>query len=475
MDEDEDQGADESYLSQEDSDSVCHVCIGDEFLSAEAQDGGIETCLQCGEVRPGLTVAALAERIHPIFEQWFQVVPEDYGSPACQVIVDMAGVEENVAERIAERLSDDHGYMAVRDGGEDPYDPTLSFAEVGVPRERQEERWRRFKDSLLSEARYFNRHVHAWLDDVFRDIDGHQTWRGDPIIRSVEPGDGTAFYRARWVQGEGQLHELLSAPPSRLGPPPNGTARPGRMNAAGISVFYGALDVETCVAEIRPPVGAHVVHGRFELLRPVCLLDLDVAENIVDNSSYFDPDHNSKAERAAIVRAIGKQIAWPVFPSDEALGYLPTQVIAEYLAERSHPPIDGILYRSTQTGSEGRNVVLFNRASRVEDIDPAAQEIDVDLGWIHEEDYDDMISIRIRPKQEVHKHVPEPVAGIPELFEDPWKDFQIELPDPREATMRLDLKSIEVKRITAAIFKSNNRMVLTSVDVTPANSSTADF
>ena len=35
------------------------------------------------------------------------------------------------------------------------------------------------------------------------------------------------------------------------------------MNAAGISVFYGAMEEETCIAEARAPVGSYVVIGRF--------------------------------------------------------------------------------------------------------------------------------------------------------------------------------------------------------------------
>lgn len=460
--------ADEDYCAKEDSDSLCHECVGDPFLASEASEGDVETCFHCGKVAPGLTLAALSERIHPVFEGWFEQVREDHGSPAAEWVAQIAQVDDDVAERIVEQLSDDHGYMAVRDGGDDPYGTDASYAETGVPRHIQLARWQRFKDSLLGEARYFNKAVEAWLDDVFSSINESATWRGEPAIRTIKPGAHGSFYRARWVQGESQLADMLADPPARLGPPPGGTARAGRMNAAGISVFYGARDLETCIAEIRPPVGAHVVHGRFELVRPVRLLDLDVAETIVDDASYFDLEHDRKAERAAIVRAIAKQVAWPVFPTDELLGYLPTQVVAEYLAERSDPKIDGILYRSTQTGSEGCNVVLFNRASRVQPLDLTIHQVDVDLGWIGEDDYDDMISLRIKPKSKPPEPSP-PTPGsfsIAELFERAWEDLGPVPYDPREVTLRLDFDSIGVQRITAAKFRGNSRSVLSSIDIT---------
>ena len=39
------------------------------------------------------------------------------------------------------------------------------------------------------------------------------------------------------------------------------------MNAQGIAVFYGAGDVETALAEVRPPVGSRVVTAEFEIIR----------------------------------------------------------------------------------------------------------------------------------------------------------------------------------------------------------------
>ena len=45
------------------------------------------------------------------------------------------------------------------------------------------------------------------------------------------------------------------------------------MNAAGVPVFYGALDRETCISELRPPVGCTVVSGEFRLNDEIRVLD----------------------------------------------------------------------------------------------------------------------------------------------------------------------------------------------------------
>jgi hypothetical protein len=47
-------------------------------------------------------------------------------------------------------------------------------------------------------------------------------------------------------------------------------------------------------------------------------------------------------------------------PDDEALKYIPTQAIAEYLASLDNPTLDGMIYPSVQAAEEMKNVVLFH-------------------------------------------------------------------------------------------------------------------
>ena len=50
------------------------------------------------------------------------------------------------------------------------------------------------------------------------------------------------------------------------------------MNPTGVSVFYGAFNAKTCLAEIRLPVGATAVTASFRVVRPINVLDLTVLE-----------------------------------------------------------------------------------------------------------------------------------------------------------------------------------------------------
>ena len=162
-----------------------------------------------------------------------------------------------------------------------------------------------------------------------------------------------------------ELREILTAPVKKLGPPPSRLARAGRMNAAGISVFYGAMEADTCIAEARAPVGSYVVLGRFEIIRPVRVLDLDVLTKVATAGSWFHPEFTTRSNRAAFSGISLRKISQPIMPRDEEFEYLPTQAVSEYLASCVDPPLDGIIFHSAQTAGKGRNVVLFNHAAHV--------------------------------------------------------------------------------------------------------------
>src|SRR5204863_5060748 len=128
----------------------------------------------------------------------------------------------------------------------------------------------------------------------------------------------------------------------------------------------GAEGAGSCLAAIPAPVGSSVVYGRFEIIRPVRLLDMDALAQVYIRGSHFDPEFGIQRARAAFLSHLVQNISRPVMPNDEAFDYLPTQAVAEYLATKVKPPFDGIIFSSSQTGGEGRNVVLFNHASAAE-------------------------------------------------------------------------------------------------------------
>ena len=154
------------------------------------------------------------------------------------------------------------------------------------------------------------------------------------------------------------------------------------MNAKGISVFYGAFEKETCVAEIRPPVGSYVVIGKFEFVRDLRLLDLDLLADVRDWVSHFDPNYVELKGRFAFLRFLVEEISRPVMPGDEASDYLPTQAVAEYPREQGGATARRY-YLSFNSDRSNRAPIwlLFNRASLVDlsEIDEEATKEVIDI------------------------------------------------------------------------------------------------
>ena len=95
-------------------------------------------------------------------------------------------------------------------------------------------------------------------------------------------------------------------------------------------MFHGALDADTCIAEIRAPVGSSVVIDKFEIIRPLRLLDLDAFRHIfVEQASFFDPGFRGLRDKAYFLGRLVSIMSRPVMPSDEDFQYLATQAVAE--------------------------------------------------------------------------------------------------------------------------------------------------
>ena len=137
------------------------------------------------------------------------------------------------------------------------------------------------------------------------------------------------------------------------------------MNADGVVVFYGAMDSETCLAEMRPALGGDTAVIELLTTRPLRMLDFTRLENSYGKGlNYFQPDFNEEVARRTFLRRLQNLISQPVVPSREAY-YVITQTMAEYLAHVHQPSFDGILFKSVQR-AEGTNVVLFAERDETE-------------------------------------------------------------------------------------------------------------
>jgi hypothetical protein len=267
----------------------------------------------------------------------------------------------------------------------------------------------------------------------------------------VDAGAGKpllGLYRARVFQSDAKLIEALKRPDLEIGSPPWQSAPAGRMNASGISVFYGATNVDTALAEVRPPVGSRVAVARFELIRPVRLLDVEVLREVFVEGSVFDIGYLRKLERATFLGRLSERMTRPVMPDDEPFDYLVTQAIADYLATEMN--LDGMIYPSAQKELPSANVVLFQHAARVQAIEiPKDITFDVQLEMYTEDgpEIDYWVWEEVPPIPPAPPPIqPGPVPISPLL---PCDFLSAEL-DDRLTTLKIDLSSLQIHHVSGA-------------------------
>ncbi|MHC2303522.1 RES family NAD+ phosphorylase [Rhizobium mongolense] len=297
------------------------------------------------------------------------------------------------------------------------------------------------------------------LTELFEGLDLLKSRNKTSVLADAGPGYPIAsLYRARSFPRYADIQSALARPDLHLGPPPAAVARAGRMNAHGISVFYGASDPLVALAEIRPPVGCSVVLGRFEFTRPVTLLDLSALREAMMIGSVFDPTYLDRLQRAAFLRQVSDRITIPVMPDDEELGYLVTQAVADFLATIDQPEVDGIIFPSVQAKGEAQNVVLFHKSSRVRPIElPEGTRVEVNDGFATEDGWESDYSVYERPPPQSAQPTPEHAPSPPT----PWYQqvFDPSDPDPRDFTLYVDPSSLEVHIVDAVSYKTDRNRV----------------
>jgi hypothetical protein len=376
--------------SEYDGDSpICYQCIPDLGLGEIVRrDGEPARCCLCGKLRKTLTIREIAEQIDPVFRKYFEhggterqigtgdddtVYEEQRGEDLNTVVQYFIGDLLPCHDTIVSELIDQDDYRP-QDGDEAFYGSDINYEEINNAEFAPYEDWYSIIDEVKTRRRFFSDRAREFFDDLFQDIeelssyyrednqDGMQLDFSDqpkgPTTVIQDWPVGTPLYRGRRADTKEQYTRLLSTPAKDLAPPPSSNAKAGRMNPEGVSVFYGALDVKTCLAEMRSSIGGHIVTAEFQTTHPLKVVDFRRLEKAWGKQlSYFQSDYRSQAGRRVFLRRLHRLISEPIVPGHES-EYLITQVLAEYLGHVREKSFDGLLFRSTQR-ENGTNVVLF--------------------------------------------------------------------------------------------------------------------
>ncbi len=308
------------------------------------------------------------------------------GSSAEDIIAENLDVEGDIPEDIHAALQEE--YNDYFGEGEDAYNEDYVYKRTDFTSGLLEKKWDEVKSSLQSEARFFNNHVKIFFENIFNGLENLRTVEGKNAVTCID--SSTTIFRARKFDSYEKVEEALQHPEKHFGPPPHPQATSGRMNAQGISVFYGATTPDIAIAEVRPAVGSYVVVAKFMPLKPLRILEMSALDGLVQVSgSLFDPVMEEKMSTESFLRKLSHKLTLPVSGNADN-EYLITQAVAEYLSVACE--LDGLSFKSTQQTEERNensnpiNIVLFSKSSFVRDADHNGQQYSVNL---FEYDYDE--------------------------------------------------------------------------------------
>ena len=177
---------------------------------------------------------------------------------------------------------------------------------------------------------------------------------------------GSVLWRAqrgvRWVENDvAGAMEPVGFCAERMKPTPEFAAE-GRANSAKIPVLYLASCLKTAISEVRPWTGSALSVAQFKVVRNLKVVDLSqrygkapwdrlTFQHLV---GWQSPD--AEVTEEAVWTAIDNAFSEPVTLPEDAIDYIPTQILAELFLSLDY---DAIAYRS-EFGEEGYNLALFN-------------------------------------------------------------------------------------------------------------------
>jgi hypothetical protein len=328
------------------------------------------------ETKKGVPATEVAEILREVIENNYHHSGIDHngeptGDDLISILYDLTETDNHdVIEALQSALIDGDTWWPA-DGGEAFFSDEVGYSTITQYQDDgRSAKWNNFRQEIVNRRRFFSAQAKVILSELFDGLHLLRDNRNEPAIRTLEAGSLTLF-RGRKANSFAERRQIEEAPARELGPPPEKFRGAGRMNPSGIPVFYGAFDIPTSLAELRPAVGETVLAAEFDLLRPIVVLDTTKFESPPKPLNVFAKTYNERLSLWGFMAEFMTEISLPCLPNDEHLDYIPTQVVAEYLVyehlvkvagEERH--IDGLIFRSAQN-PEGKNIVLFGSAGLV--------------------------------------------------------------------------------------------------------------
>jgi len=137
------------------------------------------------------------------------------------------------------------------------------------------------------------------------------------------------------------------------GAPPQRETIHGRINPAGISYLYTAIDVDTAIAEIQPTIEQTISIAEIKTLKELNILNFDFSD-ILENPNLDEKSLQELEILKMFFDTVSGLFSKPILGNAD--NYYTTQYISEYI---KHMGFDGIKYKSSLR-KDGSNIVIFD-------------------------------------------------------------------------------------------------------------------
>lgn len=240
--------------------------------------------------------------------------------------------------------------------------------------------WDYFKKIVKNRSRYFfglvknlnSEHYLMDSNDILTEIGN--SIKKFKLIKSLPVG--TRLHRCR-QHTDGDISVTTAS--GMTSPPDKFAVHPNRMSPAGISMFYGAFEIETALAETIDYENAEMdffTTATFVSNQDLTIIDLSAIPNL---PSPFDQKRIKDYYRISFINDFVRSLMAPIKRDGRVhIEYVPTQVITEYFRFpfsdklKGNKRIDGIIYPSSKNGKKACVLFFDNQESlKVLDMDTA--------------------------------------------------------------------------------------------------------
>lgn len=358
---------------------VCASCLKDEFIRGLCGANGRQLrCCGCDRREElGAPIDKIAGRIRDNLQRHFEPdigLYPGYDLTLSQIVSHAIGCDNTVvSEAIASILQDEEPAEESGDSLDEDsfYYPGQTYSRVRSPFDSEEhERWYVVSDwdhvarDLVHGRRFFNDGAREFFTRLLNEAmaaTAQEAPDSTAVMRLLP--QGTPIFRSRVSKDEDQTRLFRQQPAQQLGAAPRSVAANNRMSAAGVPVFYGSAELETCIAEVRPSIGDTVVVGQFRTSKTLKLFDFTRLDYRLRHQplSLLDPKHEQRSMDRTLLSCLHEEIAKPTRSNDT--GYVMTQALTEFIRYGRLENFDGVVFQSVQR-QNGLNYALFDEDDR---------------------------------------------------------------------------------------------------------------